>query len=133
MRRTSARSARINYRSEDFVEVVKQLTAGKGRGCNPGHGGRRLRAARTEMPGHRRTALVHRIPRRESRLRSTCRDILVRRLTITGSTLRPRTVEFKAAIAKALRDKVWPLIDAGKIRPVIYKVVSAGPRRQHTS
>jgi NADPH:quinone reductase-like Zn-dependent oxidoreductase len=49
-------------------------------------------------------------------------DILVRRLTITGSTLRPRTVEFKAVIAKALRDRVWPLIDAGKIRPVIYKV-----------
>jgi NADPH2:quinone reductase len=48
-------------------------------------------------------------------------DILRRRLTITGSTLRPRPVEVKRAIAQALRDKVWPLIEAGKIRPVIYR------------
>ena len=43
-------------------------------------------------------------------------EILVRRLTITGSTLRPRTVEFKAAVANSLREKVWPLIEAGKIQ-----------------
>jgi NADPH2:quinone reductase len=48
-------------------------------------------------------------------------DILRRRLTITGSTLRPRPVEVKATIARALREKVWPLIEAGKIRPVIYR------------
>jgi len=48
--------------------------------------------------------------------------ILMRRLAITGSTLRPRTVEFKSGVALALREKVWPLIDSGKIRPVIYKV-----------
>ena len=48
-------------------------------------------------------------------------DILYRRLTITGSTLRPRSVEYKTQIAAALRDKVWPLIEAGKIRPVIYR------------
>ncbi len=48
-------------------------------------------------------------------------DILRRRLTITGSTLRPRPVEVKATIARALREKVWPLIESGKIRPVIYR------------
>jgi NADPH2:quinone reductase len=48
-------------------------------------------------------------------------DILYRRLTITGSTLRPRSVEYKTQIAAALRDKVWPLIEAGAIRPVIYR------------
>jgi NADPH2:quinone reductase len=48
-------------------------------------------------------------------------DILRRRLTITGSTLRPRPVEVKAGIARALREKIWPLIEAGKIRPVIYR------------
>ena len=48
-------------------------------------------------------------------------DILRRRLTITGSTLRPRPVEVKAGIAQALRQKVWPQIEAGKIRPVIYR------------
>jgi NADPH2:quinone reductase len=44
-----------------------------------------------------------------------------RRLTITGSTLRPRPVEFKGAIAASLRSRIWPLIDAGKVKPVIYK------------
>jgi NADPH2:quinone reductase len=48
-------------------------------------------------------------------------DILFRRLTSTGSTLRPRSVEYKAAVAQALRQRVWPLIDAGTIRPVIYR------------
>jgi NADPH2:quinone reductase len=47
-------------------------------------------------------------------------EILRRRLTLTGSTLRPRPVEFKAAIARALREKIWPLIEAGKIKPVVY-------------
>ena len=44
-----------------------------------------------------------------------------RRLTITGSTLRPRPVEFKGVVAKSLREKIWPLIEAGRIRPQIYK------------
>jgi len=45
--------------------------------------------------------------------------VMVRRQTITGSTLRPRPVADKAAIAGALRDKVWPLIEAGQVRPII--------------
>jgi NADPH2:quinone reductase len=48
-------------------------------------------------------------------------QVLRRRLTITGSTLRPRPVAFKAQIARELRERVWPLIESGKIRPVIYK------------
>ncbi len=47
--------------------------------------------------------------------------IMVRRLTLTGSTLRPRSVEEKAAIATALETKVWPLFAAGKLRPVVYR------------
>jgi NADPH2:quinone reductase len=47
-------------------------------------------------------------------------------LTITGSTLRPRPVSFKAAIAQSLRDKVWPLLASGRIKPVIYRVFSPG-------
>jgi NADPH2:quinone reductase len=42
-----------------------------------------------------------------------------KRLTHTGSTLRPRTVAEKAAIARGLEDRVWPLVAAGKIKPVI--------------
>ena len=47
--------------------------------------------------------------------------VMRRRLTITGSTLRPRSVEFKGAIARSLREKIWPLIEAGRIKPEIYK------------
>ena len=47
--------------------------------------------------------------------------VMRRRLTLTGSTLRPRPVEFKGAIARSLREKIWPLIEAGRIRPEIYK------------
>jgi NADPH2:quinone reductase len=52
-------------------------------------------------------------------------EVLRRRLTITGSTLRPRPVAFKAAIARALREKVWPLLEAGRIKPVIERVFEA--------
>jgi NADPH2:quinone reductase len=51
--------------------------------------------------------------------------VLRRRLAITGSTLRPRPVSFKAAIARNLREHVWPLIEAGHIRPVIHSTFDA--------
>ena len=48
-------------------------------------------------------------------------EILYRRLTLTGSTLRPRSIEYKAQVAAALREKVWPLLEAGTLQPVIYR------------
>jgi NADPH2:quinone reductase len=51
--------------------------------------------------------------------------VLRRRLTVTGSTLRPRPVAFKGVIAAALRQQVWPLIEAGRVRPVIHVVLPA--------
>ena len=48
-------------------------------------------------------------------------QVMQRRLTITGSTLRPRSTEFKGAIARSLREKIWPLLDAGRIKPQIYR------------
>jgi NADPH2:quinone reductase len=48
-------------------------------------------------------------------------EVMRKRLVVTGSTLRPRPVAFKGAIAKSLREKVWPLIEAGKIKPQIFK------------
>jgi NADPH2:quinone reductase len=51
--------------------------------------------------------------------------VLRKRLAITGSTLRPRPVEFKAAIARSLKEKVWPLLENGAIRPVIHSVFPA--------
>jgi NADPH2:quinone reductase len=49
-------------------------------------------------------------------------QLLRRRLHLTGSTLRPRTVEFKATIARALREKVWPLLESGAVKPVVHQV-----------
>src|SRR5688572_1560134 len=48
-------------------------------------------------------------------------ELMRRRLTITGSTLRPRPVAFKGALARSLREKIWPLIDAGRIKPQVYQ------------
>jgi NADPH:quinone reductase len=52
-------------------------------------------------------------------------QVLRRRLTVTGSTLRPRSLEFKAGIARALRERVWPLLERRAIRPVLYRQLPA--------
>jgi NADPH2:quinone reductase len=49
------------------------------------------------------------------------RSLLLKRVTLTGSTLRPRSVEQKTEIAQSLRKNVWPLLDAGTVRPIIHQ------------
>lgn len=110
----------INYRSEDFVEVVKHLTAAKGVDVILDMVGgdyvpREIKALATDG----RLSIIAFLGGSKTTLDMS--DILYRRLTITGSTLRPRSVEYKTQIAQALKDKVWPLIEAGKVRPVIYR------------
>ncbi len=110
----------INYRSQDFVEVVKELTAGKGADVILDMVGgdyvpRELKCLATDG----RLSIIAFLGGTRATL--DMGDILYRRLTITGSTLRPRSVEYKTQVAAALREKVWPLIEAGKIRPVIYQ------------
>lgn len=56
--------------------------------------------------------------------------VLRRRLTVTGSTLRPRPIAFKAVIARALREQVWPLIEQGRIKPVIHSTFAAADAAQ---
>ena len=56
--------------------------------------------------------------------------VLRRRLTVTGSTLRPRPVAFKGAVAAALRERVWPLIASRRIRPVLHSVLPAADAAQ---
>jgi NADPH:quinone reductase-like Zn-dependent oxidoreductase len=48
------------------------------------------------------------------------RPVMAKRLTITGSTLRPRSVELKSAIAEGLRRDIWPLLESGAVKPVVY-------------
>jgi len=110
----------INYRDEDFVGVIKQLTGGHGVDVILDMvGGDYVPRELASLADDGRLSLIAFLGGTKTTLDMT--DILRRRLTITGSTLRPRPVEVKAAIARALRDKVWPLIEAGKIRPVIYR------------
>lgn len=109
----------INYRTEDFVEVVKGLTGGKGVNVvldmvAGDYVPREMKA----LADDGRIVLIALLG--GSKATVDFNEVLRRRLVLTGSTLRPRPVEFKAAIARSLRDKVWPLLEAGAIKPVIH-------------
>ena len=113
-------SRAINYRIEDFVAVVKELTGGRGVDVILDMvGGDYVPRELASLAEDGRLSLIAFLGGTKATIDMT--DILRRRLTITGSTLRARSVEVKGAIAQALKQKVWPLIEAGKIRPVIYR------------
>ena len=110
----------INYRTDDFVDVVKQLTGGRGVDLildivGGDYIARDLAALAVEgrlvvigfMGGD--TATID------------FRRVLGRRLTITGSTLRPRSTVEKGEIATALRWEVWPLVEQGVVKPIVYR------------
>jgi NADPH2:quinone reductase len=115
----------INYKTADFVAEVRRLTDGKGADvvldmvagdyvpreidCLAEDGRLVIIAVQGGVQCEFNAGLV-----------------LRRRLTITGSTLRPRPVGFKGAIAKALREKVWPLLESGAVKPVIHSRFDAG-------
>jgi putative PIG3 family NAD(P)H quinone oxidoreductase len=109
----------VNYRHEDFVAAIREATAGRGvdlildmvgADYTPRNlellapQGRLVQIATLKGPG----AVVN------------LATVMQRRLVITGSTLRPRSVEEKGAIARSLRARVWPLLERGEIRPVIF-------------
>jgi putative PIG3 family NAD(P)H quinone oxidoreductase len=112
----------INYRTEDFTAVVKELTGDRGVDLildivGADYLARNIAALATDgrlveigFMGGTSAAAVD------------LGDILRRRLTITGSTLRPRTAGEKGVIAEALRREVWPLLEAGRVKPVIYRI-----------
>jgi putative PIG3 family NAD(P)H quinone oxidoreductase len=110
----------INYRDSDFVEVIKELTQGRGVDVILDMVGgdyvqRNLSALALEG------RLVQIAFLRGARVELNLTPVMLKRLTLTGSTLRARPVAEKAAIARALRERVWPLLEAGKIKPVIYR------------
>jgi NADPH2:quinone reductase len=111
----------INYKTEDFAAVVKELTGGKGVDVVLDMvGGDYLPREIACLADDGRIALIALL--KGARAEVDLGQVLRRRLTISGSTLRPRPVAFKARIARELRERVWPLIEAGKIRPVIHQV-----------
>ena len=110
----------INYRTGDFVAAVKELTGGRGVDVILDMvGGDYVPRDLACLADDGRLCLIAFLGGSRTTLDMT--DILRRRLTLTGSTLRPRPVAVKAAVATTLEQKVWPLIEAGAIRPVIYR------------
>jgi putative PIG3 family NAD(P)H quinone oxidoreductase len=110
----------IDYKTEDFVEVIRAETKGYGVDITldmvaGSYVQRNLDIAAIEG----RVVTISLLG--GSRAEINVGMILVKRLTLTGSTLRSRTVAQEAAVAAAVRQNVWPLIESGKVRPVIFK------------
>jgi len=114
----------INYRTQDFVAEAQRLTDGRGVDVVLDMVAGDYVAREVEALAEDGRLVIIAV---QGGVKSDFNAGLVlrRRLQITGSTLRPRPVAFKAAIAQSLRQHVWPLIDAGKIKPVIHSTFPA--------
>ena len=109
----------INYRDEDFVAVVKEQTDGRGADVILDMvGGDYIPRNVDCLALEGRLVLI--ALQRGAKAELNFAALMFRRLTITGSSLRPRTVEQKGAIARALRERVWPLLESGQVRPVVH-------------
>lgn len=111
--------AAINYREEDFVERVKSLTGDHGADvilCMIGGDYFPRNVDSLAAEGR----LVQIALRAGPKSSVNLLPIMLKRLVITGSTLRPRTVEQKSTIASALRRKVWPMLESGAVAPVVH-------------
>jgi len=109
----------INYRSEDFVQVVKDATGGRGVDVildmvAGDYVARNLQC----LADDGRAVIIAVLGGIDGKVDAG--QILRRRLTLTGSTLRPRPVAFKAGIARSLRERAWPLLESKTIKPVVH-------------
>jgi putative PIG3 family NAD(P)H quinone oxidoreductase len=109
----------INYHTEDFVEVMRAQTGGKGVDVTldmvaGSYVARNMEIAALEG----RIVIISLLGGSKAEINVAM--ILTKRLTLTGSTLRARTVAQKAAVAAAVHENVWPLLAAGRVRPVIH-------------
>ncbi|MBP6494008.1 MAG: zinc-binding dehydrogenase, partial [Rhodoferax sp.] len=114
----------INYKTHDFVEEIKRITDGTGVNvildmvAGP-YVAREIQCLAEDG----RLVIIAVQGGTKSEINAGL--VLRRRLTVTGSTLRPRPVAFKAAIAQALKANVWPLLESGAVKPVIHSVFDA--------
>src|SRR5207249_770867 len=110
----------INYREADFVAAVRDLTGGRGVDVVLDMVGGEYFARNIEalaVEGR----LVEIATQRGTKAELVIPTIMQRRLTITGSTLRPRSVPEKGAIARAVHANVWPLLESGAVKPVVFR------------
>ena len=114
----------INYKTADFVAEVKRITAGAGVNVVLDMVAGSYVAREIECLAEDGRLVIIAV---QGGIKSEINAGLVlrRRLTISGSTLRPRPIAFKAAIAQALKQKVWPLLNSGAVKPVIHSVFDA--------
>lgn len=118
----------VNYRTDDFVKVAKEATGGRGINVTLDMVGgdytdRNIVAAAEDG----RVVQIATLGGAEAKINVA--RLMMKRVTLTGSTLRPRTREVKAGFARALETKVWPLIVAGQVKVVIdrtYRLAEAG-------
>jgi len=114
----------INYREEDFVAQAKAATGGKGVDVILDMvAGSYVERNVQALADDGRIAIIAVQGGVEAKFNAG--EVLRRRLTISGSTLRPRPLSFKADVARELREKVWPLLAKRRIVPVIYRELSA--------
>ena len=117
--------AAINYREQDFVEVVRRLTDGQGVAAVLDMVGgdylpRNLRALADDG---RHVSIAF---QRGAKAELSIPDLMRRRLMLTGSTLRPRSVEFKTMVADEITKTVWPYVEGGRLKPVIDRTFAFG-------
>lgn len=111
----------INYKTEDFCQIVKEANDGKGVDVILDMvGGEYTEREIHCLADDGRLVFIALLGGNKATI--SLGQILLRRLTVTGSTLRPRPIAVKAAIARQLRERIWPLLESGKIKPVIYQV-----------
>jgi len=110
----------INYRTQDFVAEIKAATGGKGVDVILDMvGGDYVPKELKCLADDGRLVFIAFL--RGPKTELDINELMRRRLHLTGSTLRPRTLEYKGYVAKNLRSRIWPLIEAGRIKPVIFR------------
>jgi NADPH2:quinone reductase len=114
----------INYKTADFSAEAKRLTDGKGVNVILDMVAGSYVAREVECLAEDGRLVIIAV-QGGVKAEFNAGMVLRKRLTITGSTLRPRPIAFKTAIAQSLRAKVWPLLESGAIKPVIYKTFPA--------
>lgn len=109
----------VNYREQNFVEVIREVTGGKGVNVILDMvAGDYVNRNINCLADDGRIVIIALLGGAQAII--DCAEILRRRLVVTGSTLRPRPIDFKGDIARSLKRNVWPLLESKRIRPVIH-------------